>query len=172
MRLLFAAILIVLVSCASQLPDEKIEEPVLPEVQQPQQLAQAPVELCTPPPHLIVLEKTESHAIGLQHLTIVDKGGWYKITDATVYVNFPQWHLNDITFDIRRKQGSLDNFYTQQIPLAPNTTCGIIQVPLNINIKDLSGIHEVTVKLGYGQSRSGRTLVVATTEMNLAAYVE
>jgi hypothetical protein len=109
--------------------------------------------------------------MGLRSFSILDKGGWYKITNMTVLLRAEEWYMNDLTIECKDKNADLLQRYRQIINISPTKSCSELTFDLNINIKNLTGEKDCTLVLGQGRIRNGRTLLVAEGTVDLPQYV-
>ena len=119
----------------------------------------------------VLYKENSEYIVGLKSFTIVDKSGWYKITNATVFVHANDWYLNDLTFECKDKNSALMERYMQIVNITPTSTCYETTVSLNMNMKNLTGEKVCTVSLGQGRVRNGRMLISTEGVVDLKQYV-
>jgi len=113
-----------------------------------------------------------NYTLGLRSLTLDDKGGWYKVTAADIFIKAPKWTDNSITLQIAQPSGGLMDFNRQTVVVEPNHgSCFSGNITLSISLRNLTEEKAVTFLFGVND-RLAKELAYAQDTVDLRQYLK
>jgi hypothetical protein len=171
---LILPLLLLLLACSEQTqPEAPLQSPSVPpapvQTATPEKPIIEPTDPCriNPSEYLLYKEK-DGNVIALKSISLVDRGTFYKVMNATIYAKPAIWYNNDVTVQFSQENSGLMEFNRKLVPIDANADnrCFIGTIPLNISLRNLS-MDYATVMLGQGRDRNGRQLVIAEGRISL-----